>query len=196
MAMADKLSDVTSPAAVSCVFRAALGTGLPLASFKEPKTDNQRAYSTAERIMMSIVTAQPDIDIVKCKLLLPGVNVESWIMTSYPVDLLSRYQFAKLMLLESHTGNLREPSEWNRRLSNNPSYARLPFNILTLQVLGDRSTLFNSQSPKVKKVLLETATSYNWTPMTTMLKIQNDIKKISDSEIRDKLFKLSLTKIR
>jgi hypothetical protein len=102
------------------------------------------------------------------------------LLTHFPVDLLSRKYFSSLTLLESHTGALKPPSQWYTKLTGAQRCHRLPFNRLTLQVMGDQSTMFLGYRPKVKQHLLTLAEREQWSPVTTIEKIRYGLKHMSD----------------
>lgn len=162
---------------------------IPTAIVKEDTTDNQKAYRTAEKALIDVVRAKYKDDtsnrVIECRTRIPGDGSNAWIMTSFPLDLLSRYEWSSLTLLESHTGKLSDHMQWHLKLSKNPDHSRLPFNILTMIVIGDRSNLFRSYSIKYKRVLVELAKERSWTQLTTTTKIMSDLKHIEDDVMRE-----------
>ena len=94
----------------------------------------------------------------------PGKSV--LVLTSYPVDLLCRYNFASLVLLESHTGTIKPPVLWYTKLRDGRSLQVIPFDKMTLQVFGDNS-LFRPVPIKIRRHLVELGIKSKWTPVTT-----------------------------
>jgi len=119
------------------------------------------------------------------KLEIKGKYPVSLILTHCVTDLFSRYNFSKLDLLESHTGEIKSYTQWNSKLTNGKELENIPFNKFTLQVFGDKSHLFVSHPIKMKKAILEIAQKDKWTVLTTMEKIKVGISKIEDKELRD-----------
>lgn len=114
-----------------------------------------------------------------------GQFPKSLIITHCPVDLLARYQFQKLDLLESHTGAIKPFAMWGSKL-NGQGLDHIPLNAFTLKVFGD-GVHFNSQRPSLKKALLEVAATDRWTGLTTLPLIKQSIGKVRDPELRQQL---------
>jgi len=149
------------------------------AKVKIPKTPKQAFLADIEEMAIDMAKRSiPDSLLKEFVVRLNGDRSKfTHILTSYPVDLLSHYEFGKLILLESHTGETKGRYEWIKKLNKDPKYFHLPFNTLTLQVLGDRSANFYAAKPSVKNELLDIAASGKWTPLTSMTKIKSDINK-------------------
>ena len=167
----------------------------PLANIKVPTTPKQKIAANTERLAIAALYSDKSVPVVNCKLRLPGNNAKAWIMTHHPLDLMSRYEFSDLTLLSSHTGSLKKPTEWITRLSANTDYHRLPFNLLTIQVIGDRATQFKSSASSLRKQLLELATKCKWKPTTTKQKIVFDLDKLENVETRDIFKKMINSKL-
>lgn len=88
-------------------------------------------------------------------------------------DLLSAKNFNKLHLLESHSGALKKPAQWNTKLfpmgSNDMSV--LPFSSKMLFIFGDRY-LIMPQLIGVRRVVYEIAVKRNWSAATTRDKVE------------------------
>jgi hypothetical protein len=166
-----------------------------LAKIKTPTTPRQKIYANNERLALTAATSHKELGIVPCKQLVHGKNAKAWIMTHHPMDLLSRYEFSELSLISSHTGDIKKPVEWIKKLTSNEAYHRLPFNIMTLQVLGDGAVQFFSQSPSIKKHLLAMAEGGKWKPTTTRDKIVSDMSKYPNKEIADTFKKMLSVKL-
>ena len=149
------------------------------AKIKIPHTDKQKTYAAIERsaanMAMNLLPTEWKRDFMTKLYGAQGQRVH--MLTHYPLDLLSRYEFGDLLLLESHTGTVKSPTEWITKLTKHSDYRHLPFNILTMQVLGDDSTQFYAQSSKVKKEFLMISTEGRWNPTTSIPKVSSDIKK-------------------
>lgn len=147
---------------------------------KSTKTQLQKNYSGKESfIFVNILNKiTPQVEVYDTKL--NGNHAKALIITHTPLDLLSHHSFSKLTLLESHTANLKNKPEWITKLTKNQNYYNIPFNILTLQILGDRSTQFSAMSNKLIKSYTALATMNRWSPSTTLEKIKFDIRKMPD----------------
>lgn len=163
---------------------ASLSIKFPNAKLAVPKTDNQKAYASAEKAMMKVVLSQfPDIQ--QGDVTLPGHPGNVYLLSSYPVDLLSQHRFNSVKLLESHTGKLKGRHEWFSKLNSAEELQHLPFNHFMLQVFGDKSTHFVGQSPKIKKAVIKLALDRNWNQTTTTTRIRENLARIEDSDIRN-----------
>lgn len=96
----------------------------------------------------------------------PNIDARTAIMTHYPIDLLQRYKFKSLVLLESHTGAVKPPMMWNTKLQDGKELELLPFDRMTLQVFGD-NVLFVPMAVKIRQRVYKIAKDRAWTPATT-----------------------------
>ena len=112
------------------------------------------------------------------------------ILTSFPTDLLSQYQFPALTLLESHTGAVKSRREWNTKLNwhKKEDIVNMPFMKFTLQVFGD-DVFFIQQNLKVKQWVVDMSKRDRWTPITTESTIRGSIGKIKHIADREALLK-------
>lgn len=117
--------------------------------------------------------------LIQCDITLPAAPENIILMSNYPVDLLSRYQFSDMQLLESHTGLLKPPSEWNSKLYGDTVPSNMPFNAITLQIFGDK-VMFKPMLPSIKKVFIEMAKRERWTIVTTKSRIIDCVKKLRE----------------
>lgn len=101
-------------------------------------------------------------------------------LTHYPTDLLSRYEFAELSLLESHTGVIKPHTQFNTKLKDRREDFSAPFNLFTLQVFGDGGRLFMMQDPALRDYVAKLGFDGRWTVMTTLDKIKSAITKAKD----------------
>lgn len=112
------------------------------------------------------------------------------VLTSFPTDLLSQYQFPALTLLESHTGAVKSRREWNTKLNwhKKEDIVNMPFMKFTLQVFGD-DVFFIQQNLKVKQWVVDMSKRDRWTPITTESTIRGSISKIKHVADREALLK-------
>lgn len=99
------------------------------------------------------------------------------ILTHYPYDLTARRLFSKLDLLESNTGKLKKPAEWNTKYYPVPQFDMriLPFYRFLLLALGDKQ-LIKPFPIKLRRQIMEVAVKGKWTPMTTAEKVLLDLR--------------------
>lgn len=160
----------------------ALKKKLPGAVLKEKKTASAIIAETAERALEPLLKRSGQAIFIDT--LIPKANGNAWLVSHLPIDLLSRYQFTSLKLLESHTGALVDPMSWNKKIFSNQKYRRMPFNHFTLSIFGDRSKMFAGHPMKVRKAIAQLAETAKWTPMTSIEKIRFDLDKLEDPEIK------------
>ena len=112
------------------------------------------------------------------------------VLTSFPTDLLSQYQFPALTLLESHTGAVKSRREWNTKLNwhKKEDIVNMPFMKFTLQVFGD-DVFFIQQNLKVKQWVVDMSKRDRWTPITTESTIRGSIGKVKHVADREALLK-------
>lgn len=163
---------------------------LPEAIIRSPQTDLQKmVYDLCEQAVAPIVKLL-GADALVFRPLLHGAG-RTLLLTHYPTDLLGQRTFKELMLLESHTGKIKRPLEFNTKLTGSQDEVRqLPFNGFTLSVFGDNNVLLRQMPIKMRTLVLEVAKKYNWSPMTTRDKIAMSI-----GTIRDELGKQYLRKV-
>lgn len=160
-------------------------------NLKKPKTQLQKNYAAKESFVYTNMVNKVNPQVALYDTKLQGNHAKALIITHTPLDLLAHLSFSKLTLLESHTGTLKEKSEWISKLSKNPNYANIPFNIVTLQVLGDKSVQFSAMSNKLSKSYTDLATKYQWSPSTSLEKVKFDIRKIPDKAMATLLLTLA-----
>ena len=102
------------------------------------------------------------------------------ILTNYAIDLLQRYKFTSLSLLESHTGAVKPPAMWYTKLNNGKELTTIPFDRMTIQMFGDGSNLFSPFPIKIRRTMLTISEKNKWTPMTTKAYILDSVKKERD----------------
>lgn len=106
----------------------------------------------------------------------------SAMLTHYPYDLLNSYSFSKLILLESHTGQLKDKSKWYTKYYNGKELPVMPFRLDLMQVFGDKE-FFSPAPKKVRDIFIEASKKYHWTPMTTKDRIIQSIAGMNRPEI-------------
>lgn len=157
---------------------------LPSAPLRVVKTPKQEFSDMLERRGIAMLLDALGGQVRQFRTELEGRQRKALILTHHPVDLLSRYNFRQLDLLESHTGLLKNSSQWYTKLSGGRDLPPLPFNKFTLTLFGDNNNLLVTQPLKLRRAVLEVAELDNWTAITTMDKIRHSLKKIEDPTVR------------
>jgi hypothetical protein len=106
------------------------------------------------------------------------------LLTHYAFDLLSAKAFRSLTLLESHTGRLKDRALWYTKYSNGRDLVMLPFREDLLQIFGDSET-FRPMDPKLRKEIIDIATRFHWTSVTTTDKVRLGIEFIQNPYHRE-----------
>lgn len=109
----------------------------------------------------------------------PPVKADAIVITHFAYDLLSKDNFSRLCLLESHTGKLIPPVGFNKKFKTSENCTRLPFNVAYLQLFGDAET-FSPFNKKAQLAILELAEKCEWTPVTPLRQQKNDLRKMQD----------------
>lgn len=152
------------------------------AVIRTANTPKQKFQEALEREGLRRLDEQ--LEIRKFKTIIDGRQRKALILSHHPVDLLSRTNFRQLDLLESHTGIIKDASQWSTKLTNGKELPPLPFNKFTLSLFGDNGQLLSGQPIKLRKAVLEVAESDRWTAITTVDKIRAGLKKIQDPSVR------------
>lgn len=108
------------------------------------------------------------------------------ILTHIAYDLLSAKEFKELVLLESHTGKLKERGQWYTKFYNGKDLAMIPFNEGFLQIFGDSET-FRPQDIRFRKEILEIAEQYKWNQLTTKAKLHYGIDQMKNPYYKEVL---------
>lgn len=154
----------------------------PHAKLRQPSTENQQIYQAIEEATLLRLLKDPPVEIERFQTSIQGHFGKVLIVTHYSFDLFARYSFAELNLLESHTGKIKPPSQWNSKLTGKREDTdHLPFLMLTLQVYGDGQQ-FMSLPGGLRSAILKVAKSRQWTSVTTIDKVKFTLEK----EIHDK----------
>lgn len=120
-------------------------------------------FSTLKALKVDIVS-KPPIHYWNRKF--PELGTKTLLLSHYPVDLLNRYRFQNLALLESHTGAIKPPSVWSTKLKDGQALEEIPFDRMTLQMFGD-GVHFAPMPKKVRMTLYNIAVKKKWTHATT-----------------------------
>lgn len=168
-----------------------LAQRFPGAIIKEAKTSKQIVQQKIEEVALELVLQNNQLHHVEFfDFDIQGRHPASFIITHLPVDLLARYHFERLELLESHTGKIKGPGAWNTKLTNGKELSNIPFNSFTLQLFGDNGNMFSPQSLSLRRAVVELAGKRNWTSVTTQEKIRDDVRRVENDAHRRELEKM------
>lgn len=162
----------------------------PAATLKESKTPVQVQAQELEETTYAVFRKNlpPDVPFAPLTCFLPRIERQkTLLMTHITLDLLARYHFHTLDLLESNTGVIKKPAQWNTKLGVKDQADILPFNSFTLQVFGDRGVLFQPQPLKLRQQVLELAEQRHWSSITTLDRIRDNLRQYADKDLRDHL---------
>lgn len=169
-----------------CSYRS-LSRKFPYAILKNANTDKQKMAALREEHtvteLLDRLKLQPHLKVHETDLDLPKDPRKVLLMTNYAVDLLQRYQFGAVTLLESHTGAAKPPALWHTKLTGGKDLPMIPFDRMTLQFFGDGSNLFTGFPIKFRRVLLGIAEKNKWTAMTTKEYVISCVKKAYEPEL-------------
>jgi hypothetical protein len=94
------------------------------------------------------------------------------------------------VLLETHTGAIKNYLQWNTKLTKGKDLVRMPFCKFTLQVFGDNGNVFSPMSMALKEAVTKLSVDDNWTNVATQDRLIYSIKKITDPKLRSQLMML------
>jgi hypothetical protein len=153
----------------------------PKAHRRQPTTDKQKTFVALREGTLATLDQLLTVEDYRVFDVQIQGEGKALMITHFPVDLLSFYEFDDLALLESHTGLVKKKSDWGSKLY--PRDPKLPFNKFMLQLFGDDG-LFSPHPIKYRKAVLEIAKKERWSPATTYRKIGVSLGTIKDYEIR------------
>lgn len=169
--------NIMSPVFYLCDYEKALKS-LPKGFSVRPKTTTHQLFlkDLKEKTMRHLLTMTSSIKVFQGAIRADG-KASALILTHVPYDLLSKRLFRKLDLLESNTGKLKTPRQWNSKYYPvpNANMAILPFNRPLLMSLGDK-VLIQPWPISVRRQILEVASKRDWTPVTTTDKVMLDLR--------------------
>jgi hypothetical protein len=116
----------------------------------------------------------------------PETRPQTLLLTHYAYDLVSNPAFASLALLESHTGAIKERAQWYTKYYQGKELPMIPFREDFLQVFGDNEH-FRPMDIRLRRELIDVATKYKWSAVTTKDKILYGINQMQNPYARDLL---------
>lgn len=149
-------------------------------------TLRQKEYTEHQKATMEVLLKhRPEVLLFTNKLL-PKTKSKTLILTHYAIDLLWWKEFKELVLLESHTGKIKERAQWTDKYHEGKTLPPIPFRADLIQVFGDSQT-FRPMALAIKKDVIDLAIQYNWTPVTTTDRIAFCISQMRNPYARDLL---------
>lgn len=164
----------------------------PNAIYWEPNTEKQRHRHNLEHFTLFALLEQlhnERIAVIKIATQPPTTPGVVALLTHYAHELLWRFQFDGLFLLESHTGKLKSYTQWRTKLKGVKDDEHIPFNAFTLQLFGD-GALFDAYPKKLRDEVRQLADSRHWTGVTTLEKIQSDVRRFGGETLKKTLTQL------
>lgn len=147
----------------------------PHAKLWEPTTPNQIARAKLFKDVIDILVKELGKTITPTDTKTPDFNGLGMIITHHPVDLVLTKSQSRLILLESYTGAAKPRTLWFTKLTGDVKLFNMPLNKLTIQVFGDKSVNFRSDSTKIKKLVEEIAKKSKWDSGSTEEKVRTSI---------------------
>jgi hypothetical protein len=167
----------------------------PGALHKAAKTEKQIRMATREENTLVeledlLSINHQGLDLVDVDIDLEKDNRRVLMLTSYAIDLLQKYKFKTLTLLESHTGNAKQPVLWHTKLTGGADLPMIPFDRGMVQFFGDNGNLFSPYPIKARRRLIEIAQQYKWSFTTTKDYVLSCVKKSHEPFLEELLKKL------
>lgn len=129
-----------------------LNKHLKYASFKIRLTDNQSIIQFLEREVPKQINPQFIEPFEDTLLMITHGRRNNLLLTHNPLDLIFN-SLSNVALLESHTGKVKLPTQFNSKLKSAPEH--IPFNKITLQIYGDKANQILPMSSKIRNLFSE-----------------------------------------
>lgn len=152
----------------------------PKAQLKTPTTKGQLIYATIENSLVGYYDELEDSEVKVYRNSLETEFKHVWLLTNSSIELLELGNFRKGLLLESHTGKLKNVIKLHSKLTGGSKMGNIPFNKLTLQVFGDKSNYFSPMPKAIKDAVKELAVKNKWTPATKVSNVKFAINGMRD----------------
>jgi len=146
-----------------------------LTDFINNGTEKQKKFAKLTKDVADGLMEKHSKILVSTDIGMPDFKGNGVVMTHHVVDLADARGIGRLFLLESYTGVLKPFTTWYTKLTGGEELHYMPFNHLTIQIFGDRSTNFKSSSKAIKDLVKKLALDSNWTSATSMSRVRNSI---------------------
>lgn len=117
----------------------------------------------------------------------PKIKTNAIFFTHAFIDLTNRPFFKDLILLESYTGKLKDRSEWYTKFKAQAS-SQIPPTLDMISIFGD-SVVFYPLPKKYQTLVLDTASQYKWSCVTTQERIKLTLSFLKDRQAKEYLLK-------
>lgn len=165
-------------------------TKYPQAVLRRDNTERQKEYTILHNKTVELILKTHPERIQGFNLKLkPKQRSNAVILTHMAYDLLSHREFKELTLVESHTGHIKKMPQWYTKYYNGKELSMMPFREDLLQVFGDAET-FRPMDIRLRRDLIEIATHYRWTSVTTTEKIRYGVNALKNPYSREILLKM------
>jgi hypothetical protein len=155
------------------------------AVLRRDNTDRQKDYTlTQNKTITHMLKNHPEDIVVFERKLKSDRKIRTVILTHYAYDLLSTKEFSELTLLESYTGALKTKELWYTKYYNGKDIPFIPFREDMIQIFGDAEH-FRPMDIKLKREIIDLATTKNWNAVTTTEKIKANVDTMHNHMSKD-----------
>lgn len=158
--------------------RKTINKQLPEAKFRHSNaaemTDKQKLHEKLEVQLINEMLKCLGEEVKRFDTKLHG-DAKIVILTHQAIDLLSHYDFPGMVLLESHTGKVKDRMLWTTKLNLPKGTHCVPFILSMLLLFGDGG-MIAPQDIKIRKVIIKLGEKYHWHAMTTGSRVLIDAK--------------------
>jgi len=151
-----------------------------LTDFLDNGTEKQKKFARLTKDVAEALISKHKKILVETDVGMPDFKGNGIVMTHHVVDLAEAQGYGRLFLLESYTGVLKPFTAWYTKLTGGEELHYMPFNRLTIQIFGDRSTNFKSSTKAIKDLVKKIALDNNWTSATSMSRVRNSINNLDN----------------
>jgi hypothetical protein len=151
-----------------------------LTDFLNNGTEKQKKFARLTKDVASALMSKHAKILTATDIGMPDFKGNGVVMTHHVVDLAEAPGYGRLFLLESYTGVLKPFTGWYTKLTGGEDLHYMPFNRLTIQIFGDRSTNFKSSSKAIKDLVKKTAIDGKWTSATSLSRVRNTIMNLDN----------------
>jgi hypothetical protein len=165
----------------------------PLAKLKNVEkdgTDKQKEIAQLDKSVIDKLLPEFGKNINHVDSVIPEFAGQALILTSHPVDLVTTKAYGRLNLLESHTGAIKNYTQFYTKLTGSDKLTNIPMNTLTIQIFGDNSINFYSQSIAVKNEVKQLADVAHWSTASTPQMVARSIRSLNNSPEKEILLKM------
>lgn len=165
----------------------------PLAKLKNIEkegTEKQKAIAALEKAVIDKLIPEFGKNINLVDSVVPLFAGQALILTHHPVDLVTTDAYARLHLLESHTGVIKNYTLFYTKLTGSDKLTNIPMSKLTIQIFGDNSVNFYSQPIGVKNEVKQLADVAHWSTASTPSMVARSIRSLNHSPEKEILLKM------